>query len=41
MQQKMKDAGYVLLNVPYSEMDAYLAGLSKNYEHVADLLGLN
>ncbi|WP_018701097.1 tripartite tricarboxylate transporter substrate binding protein [Amorphus coralli] len=41
MQKMMEEAGYVLLNVPYSEMDAYLAGLSENYEHVAELLGLN
>lgn len=40
MQAKMKDAGFVLLDVPYSEMDAYLADLKTNYDHVAKLLGL-
>ncbi len=40
LRKRMEDAGYVLLDIPYSEMAEYSRQLSENYQQVARLLGM-
>ncbi|MDW5375434.1 tripartite tricarboxylate transporter substrate binding protein [Halomonas sp. HP20-15] len=39
-RQKMEDLGFVLIDVPYEEMDAFMAKRSKEYEQVAREMGI-
>lgn len=40
LRKRMEDAGYVLLDVPYSEMAEYSRELSTHYQEIARLLGM-
>ncbi|MFN2349663.1 MAG: Bug family tripartite tricarboxylate transporter substrate binding protein [Thioalkalivibrio sp.] len=40
LRKRMEDAGYVLLDIPYSQMAEYTRKLSEDYQQVARLLGM-
>jgi len=39
--KKMEDNGFVLTDIPYEQMDAFMEANQKEYEGVAELLGLS